>query len=549
MAAMRIHSEVHHSEKFTSFLFAKAQKSKHVSCYHAVSKIAKSGWATKNLSARGGAITIGLEVNRAGGVSYPEVPTARPPDRLNGALAFVNVESVPPALWDTEVTQESGYSGGTNVGGIPNCSSTITESSGLSRARWSAARSAREVISSIGDAGCAMTNTVTFSAPVVILCPTNASTAFVPNTSPGNASCKALRLRSPKADMVRFFRVRAESEACAVNNARRTSNGRTKGARPMDNRRRRPGSGQGEPPRVAEWVGLAAADSTRNTDWTVFGRVSDQKKGRQRMRARVCQSGKTINAEIKIVALGASGQLRALSWKSPPVKATTPPPRAMSFAMSAPRVLARAVCVWGLAVSTRAGGGRGFAVATGSVERRTTCAANVGTHRARRACSTSAMATVRDGKTTDTYDKYSIHPITGDGRCLFRAVAVAMALRLGDRSGADAEKIEADRLRIAAVDDLEARHAEVEWFIEGDFHTYCQSMRRPEAWGGEPEILALANVLAMPIQVFMADTQNTQNVVDIGTYSPYGEDRSAGDSIAILFRGAGHYEALTRCET
>ena len=107
----------------------------------------------------------------------------------------------------------------------------------------------------------------------------------------------------------------------------------------------------------------------------------------------------------------------------------------------------------------------------------------------------------------------------------------------------------ADRLRIAAVDDLEARHAEVEWFIEGDFHTYCQSMRRPEAWGGEPEILALANVLAMPIQVFMADTQNTQNVVDIGTYSPYGEDRSAGDSIAILFRGAGHYEALTRCET
>jgi hypothetical protein len=51
-----------------------------------------------------------------------------------------------------------------------------------------------------------------------------------------------------------------------VNNARRTSNGRTKGARPMDNRRRRPGSGQGEPPRVAEWVGLAAADSTRNTD-------------------------------------------------------------------------------------------------------------------------------------------------------------------------------------------------------------------------------------------------------------------------------------------
>ena len=48
---------------------------------------------------------------------------------------MVSVESVPPARWDTLVTHDSGYSGGTNVGGIPCCSSTITASSGLRRVR------------------------------------------------------------------------------------------------------------------------------------------------------------------------------------------------------------------------------------------------------------------------------------------------------------------------------------------------------------------------------------------------------------------------------
>mmetsp|Transcript_2276 Transcript_2276/g.9486 ORF Transcript_2276/g.9486 Transcript_2276/m.9486 type:complete len:205 (-) Transcript_2276:337-951(-) len=74
-------------------------------------------------------------VSRAAGRPRPEVPTALPPDRLNGALALVSVESVPPARWDTLVTHDSGYSGGTNVGGIPCCSSTITASSGLRRVR------------------------------------------------------------------------------------------------------------------------------------------------------------------------------------------------------------------------------------------------------------------------------------------------------------------------------------------------------------------------------------------------------------------------------
>lgn len=32
-------------------------------------------------------------------------------------------------------------------------------------------------------------------------------------------------------------------------------------------------------------------------------------------------------------------------------------------------------------------------------------------------------------------------------------------------------------------------------FIEGDFDTYVKRMRQPHIWGGEPELLMLANVL------------------------------------------------------
>ena len=46
-----------------------------------------------------------------------------------------------------------------------------------------------------------------------------------------------------------------------------------------------------------------------------------------------------------------------------------------------------------------------------------------------------------------------MHPVTGDGRCLFRSVAAAVALRgaTGRRAGDAEELVEADRLRNAAV--------------------------------------------------------------------------------------------------
>lgn len=266
----------------------------------------------------------------------------------------------------------------------------------------------------------------------------------------------------------------------------------------------------------------------------------------QRMLARVLQSRKFA---VLSSYCGHPARQEVFSTFHFHVRAPPPHPSAlpMSVAISAPRVLARAVCAWSLA---SARGGHGFAAASVPVASKQ-CAANVGTARlakSRRACSPRAATVTADGENDEhAGDTYEVHPVAGDGRCLFRSVAVAMALRGdGDRAAPAVETAEADRLRNAAVDDLHARRADVEWFIEGDFKEYCASMRTPHAWGGEPEILSLANVLKVPIEVFMASQVVGTKVKSIGVYGENGDD-SKENPIAILFRGLGHYEALTKC--
>ena len=96
-------------------------------------------------------------------------------------------------------------------------------------------------------------------------------------------------------------------------------------------------------------------------------------------------------------------------------------------------------------------------------------------------------------------------------------------------------------------------------------------MRRAGAWGGETEILTLTHVLAAPIEVFMLDGGALRS---IGTYGDEyggggggagggggvaaeggggvtaegGGGGGGGGGIAVLFHGAGHYEALSLCQ-
>ena len=153
----------------------------------------------------------------------------------------------------------------------------------------------------------------------------------------------------------------------------------------------------------------------------------------------------------------------------------------------------------------------------------------------------NARTLVRSAANGDS-SSYEVYPVIGDGRCLFRSIAVGRALaEIGERAEEIQEVIEADVLRAAAVDEMLERREDTEWFIEGDFEQYCARMQAPSTWGGEPEILMLTHVLASPISVFM---EVSGELKSIGVYGEEYAESGQYENLAVLFHGAGHYEAL-----
>lgn len=148
----------------------------------------------------------------------------------------------------------------------------------------------------------------------------------------------------------------------------------------------------------------------------------------------------------------------------------------------------------------------------------------------------------KSSSSSSSSSSYEVFPVVGDGRCLFRSVAVARSLsERGERLGEKEELAHADALREAAVNELLERRDETEWFIEGDFDDYCARMRRPSSWGGEPEILMLTHVLASPISVYM-ESDGLRRIARYGEELYLNEPQFA--NLAVLFHGGGHYEAL-----
>ncbi|XP_044396593.1 OVARIAN TUMOR DOMAIN-containing deubiquitinating enzyme 4-like [Triticum aestivum] len=94
------------------------------------------------------------------------------------------------------------------------------------------------------------------------------------------------------------------------------------------------------------------------------------------------------------------------------------------------------------------------------------------------------------------YTEYSVTGIPGDGRCLFRSVAHGECIRSGKPiPNENLQRKLADDLRALVADEFIKRRTETEWFIEGDFDTYVSQIRKPQVWGGEPELLMASHIL------------------------------------------------------
>ncbi|ONM35516.1 OTU domain-containing protein [Zea mays] len=131
--------------------------------------------------------------------------------------------------------------------------------------------------------------------------------------------------------------------------------------------------------------------------------------------------------------------------------------------------------------------------------------------------------------------------ITGDGRCLFRSVAYGACLRRGKHAPSDsAQKELADELRAKVADEFVKRRGDTEWFLEGSFESYVRQMRKPHAWGGEPELFMCSHVLRMPITVYMyTGSSDGPRII-----AEYGQEYGKDDPVRVLYDGYGHYDAL-----
>mmetsp|Transcript_597 Transcript_597/g.2121 ORF Transcript_597/g.2121 Transcript_597/m.2121 type:complete len:276 (+) Transcript_597:203-1030(+) len=152
-----------------------------------------------------------------------------------------------------------------------------------------------------------------------------------------------------------------------------------------------------------------------------------------------------------------------------------------------------------------------------------------------------------DSSETDaSASSFTVLPVAGDGRCMFRSIVLGIWRASGQEGTRPATQVEtnlADHLRQIAVLEMKARREEIEWALEEDFDTYTAKMSGVSAWGGEPELLMLSHAIRYPIWVYMVNDGAFKSIAQYGQeYRVVGETKH--EPIRILFHGAGHYEGL-----
>ncbi|KAL5991586.1 hypothetical protein ACLOJK_012495 [Asimina triloba] len=147
-------------------------------------------------------------------------------------------------------------------------------------------------------------------------------------------------------------------------------------------------------------------------------------------------------------------------------------------------------------------------------------------------------------------EHYSVQKVTGDGRCLFRALAnpimypehtirgtfgiafaqllrlspsccekfkslhvKGMAINKGIALSPRQERDDADELRMAVKsvicgsegERVKYEEALIAITVDESLKRYCQRIERPDFWGGESELLVLSKLLSQPIVVYIPE--------------------------------------------
>ena len=157
--------------------------------------------------------------------------------------------------------------------------------------------------------------------------------------------------------------------------------------------------------------------------------------------------------------------------------------------------------------------------------------------------------------------------IKGDGRCMFRALALGLAHLSKHNMTSSEETKEADTLRNAVFEqmcrDEEKRkgHSEASMSIKyGDpdgIEGYCRRIQKEDFWGGETELLVLAKLIRRPIMVYLP-AHMAKNAASGSGYvciQTYGEEYASKMNkktgkvterapVRLLYNGQTHYDLL-----
>eukprot|EP00271_Cylindrocystis_brebissonii_P008584 TRINITY_DN22973_c0_g1_i2.p1 TRINITY_DN22973_c0_g1~~TRINITY_DN22973_c0_g1_i2.p1 ORF type:complete len:275 (+),score=36.70 TRINITY_DN22973_c0_g1_i2:218-1042(+) len=158
---------------------------------------------------------------------------------------------------------------------------------------------------------------------------------------------------------------------------------------------------------------------------------------------------------------------------------------------------------------------------------------------------------------------YGVVKVTGDGRCMFRALVRGMALNKGEELGGFEETDEADQLRMAVADALcrnDARRVKYEEAliaitVDESLNRYCERVQRSDFWGGEAELLVLSRMCSQPITVYIPESLATYGSSKWSTgfipIQEYGSEFVKGNKerkgrapVRLLFNGSNHYDLL-----
>lgn len=155
--------------------------------------------------------------------------------------------------------------------------------------------------------------------------------------------------------------------------------------------------------------------------------------------------------------------------------------------------------------------------------------------------------TFRYNPISASLSSFRIVQVRGDGRCLYRAIAKGLANNEGRRLSESLERADADALRNMAFravcvdrfDEFATKRV-----VEGSLTQYCRRMRVPTFYAGEAEMLALADVLKVPIRVYLISRGEMRNIITYG--EKYGKrmKRGKGGDICVLYSNGNHYDAL-----